>query len=202
LADIEIIAGEARETMAKAKDNGFNLIICDGFIGGKIPSHLITYESLKLYLSKLAEDGILCFHLSNDFIDYQNAMAKLFKELSLVGYMQYYDPTIEKLKNKVNEQQKGLLSFRKISDTKTPYEQFINNCYNKVFTLIKQIDLIIEKFDDKASSHWVVAARDEKYLATIVTNNKWSRVKLEEDTSLVTDEYIGYNEFNTRKLSP
>jgi hypothetical protein len=65
--------------------------VLDAFSGDAIPLHLITQEALDLYLSKLASNGMLAFHISNRHLDLAKVMADLAKSRSLycIGL---YDP--------------------------------------------------------------------------------------------------------------
>jgi hypothetical protein len=63
--NIPIVQGDARLTIAKAPDAGYDLIFVDAFIGAAIPIHLLTREAMALYLSKLKPDGIVALHVSN-----------------------------------------------------------------------------------------------------------------------------------------
>ena len=46
-------------------DSFYHLIVVDAFSSDAIPVHLLTRESLKIYLQKLAPGGVLCIHTSN-----------------------------------------------------------------------------------------------------------------------------------------
>ncbi len=41
----------------------------DAFSGDGIPLHLITLEALNVYLSRLSQDGIMVFHIFNEYYD-------------------------------------------------------------------------------------------------------------------------------------
>jgi hypothetical protein len=47
----------------------FDLVVIDAFSGDAIPIHLITEESVGLYLKHLRDDGLLAFHITNRSID-------------------------------------------------------------------------------------------------------------------------------------
>ena len=66
---IDIIQGDARLKLAEAPDHHFDLIALDAFCGDAVPVHLLTAEAIALYLSKLKEDGLVVFHLSNRYLD-------------------------------------------------------------------------------------------------------------------------------------
>jgi hypothetical protein len=64
-AKLNVIIGDGRLTLADAPDGEYGLIVVDAFSSDAIPVHLITLEATQLYLSKLREDGVLAFHISN-----------------------------------------------------------------------------------------------------------------------------------------
>jgi hypothetical protein len=65
----QIVLGDARLKLRDAPDESYDLIVLDAFSGDTIPMHLLTRESLALYLRKLAPGGVLAFHISNLYLD-------------------------------------------------------------------------------------------------------------------------------------
>lgn len=63
--DAPIVLGDARLTLADSAAKRFDVIIIDAFSSDAIPVHLMTREAVALYMSKLAEGGILVMHISN-----------------------------------------------------------------------------------------------------------------------------------------
>ena len=45
------------------------MLVVDAFSSDAIPFHLLTLEAFRLYLTHLAEDGILAIHVSNRHLD-------------------------------------------------------------------------------------------------------------------------------------
>jgi hypothetical protein len=72
--DPDIVLGDARLTLSKEPDASFDLIIVDAFSSDAIPVHLMTAEALKLYLAKLAPDGIAVLHVSNRYLDLEGVL--------------------------------------------------------------------------------------------------------------------------------
>jgi hypothetical protein len=68
-AKIDIVMGDGRLSIAQAPDKSFGLIVLDAFSSDSIPVHLLTKEAVQLYLSKLRDDGIVAFHISNRYFD-------------------------------------------------------------------------------------------------------------------------------------
>jgi hypothetical protein len=76
-ARLEVITGDARLKMQEAKRGGFGLIVIDAFSSDSVPVHLLSREALELYRSKLTDDGILAFHISNRYLDLEPVLANL-----------------------------------------------------------------------------------------------------------------------------
>ncbi|MGW8323555.1 MAG: fused MFS/spermidine synthase, partial [Thermodesulfobacteriota bacterium] len=83
--DFEVILGDGRLAMRGAPRDAYGIIILDAFSSDAIPVHLLTLEAVELYLSRLREDGLLVFHISNRFVDFGPLMAGLSRELGLVA---------------------------------------------------------------------------------------------------------------------
>jgi hypothetical protein len=65
------------------RDNYYRAINVDAFSSDAIPVHLITLQAIKIYMSKLREDGVLCVHTSNRHMDLVRPVARIAMELDL-----------------------------------------------------------------------------------------------------------------------
>jgi hypothetical protein len=84
-ATINIVLGDGRLALAREPDGKFGLIVLDAFSSDAIPVHLLTREALRdVYLRKLADDGLLAFHISNRYLDLQPVLGDLAADLGLV----------------------------------------------------------------------------------------------------------------------
>lgn len=83
-APIKIVEGDARHTLTQATNGQFGLILMDAFNSDAIPVHLLTQEALDLYLSKLAQGGMLVFQISNRHLDLHPLLANLAKTRNLI----------------------------------------------------------------------------------------------------------------------
>ncbi len=83
-AEVRTILGDARLTLARAKP-GYGLIVLDAFSSDSIPIHLLTVESLRMAMSKLAPGGILALHISNRYLDLEPVLAANARSLHVVG---------------------------------------------------------------------------------------------------------------------
>lgn len=68
-ANISIVEGDARTSLAHEPPQNFDVLVIDAFSGDAIPLHLLTTEAVALYRQHLAPDGILAFHISNQHVD-------------------------------------------------------------------------------------------------------------------------------------
>jgi hypothetical protein len=81
----KIVVGDARLTFARqAAPSDF--ILVDAFSSDAIPVHLLTLESLRLFVSKLAPHGMITFHTSNNHMDFSEIIGRLALELGLTAY--------------------------------------------------------------------------------------------------------------------
>lgn len=71
----DIVIGDARLTLAKEKDASFDLLIVDAFSSDAVPIHLMTAEALRLYLDKVAPNGVAVLHVSNRYLDLDGVLA-------------------------------------------------------------------------------------------------------------------------------
>ena len=70
----DIVIGDARLTMTRETDGSFDLIVVDAFSSDAVPVHLMTAEAIRLYLSKVADDGIVLLHISNRYLDLETVL--------------------------------------------------------------------------------------------------------------------------------
>jgi hypothetical protein len=83
-ADVRIIPGDGRLTLADAPDGCYDLIFLDAFSSDSVPVHLLTTEAVRVYLRKLRRGGILSFNISNRYLDLEPLMAELADSAGLV----------------------------------------------------------------------------------------------------------------------
>lgn len=80
-----IVVGDARLSLVRAPDSGFDLIVLDAFSSDAIPVHLMTREALALYLRKLKPGGSVAFHISNRYLDLEPVLVELARDARLAG---------------------------------------------------------------------------------------------------------------------
>ncbi len=80
---IDIVMGDARQRLGDAPDAAYDLIVLDAFSADSIPTHLMTIEAFRMYLSKLRPDGVIAVHISNRFFELDKPLNALARDLSL-----------------------------------------------------------------------------------------------------------------------
>jgi spermidine synthase len=68
-ANVEIVMGDARLSMAAEPLQRYDVLALDAFSGDAIPIHLLTREAIELYQHHLQPDGILAIHVSNKYVE-------------------------------------------------------------------------------------------------------------------------------------
>jgi hypothetical protein len=81
-AHLQVLMGDARLRMnlpyknyyedmelGGGPENFYHMMVVDAFSSDAIPAHLITKQGIEMYFKHLTEEGILCVHTSNRFVD-------------------------------------------------------------------------------------------------------------------------------------
>ena len=87
-----MIIGDARLSLIKEPDQSFDLLIMDAFSSDAVPTHLLTREAMQLYFSKLKDDGLLAFHITNRHLALKKVLADHVNSLQLSGLLQEFTP--------------------------------------------------------------------------------------------------------------
>ncbi len=91
----DMIVGDARLSLIKEADKSFDLLIMDAFSSDAVPTHLLTHEAMQLYFSKLKDDGLLAFHITNRHLALKKVLANHVESLHLSGLLQEFKPETE-----------------------------------------------------------------------------------------------------------
>jgi hypothetical protein len=83
------VLGDARLSLREAAPSQYSVLVLDAFSSDAIPVHLLTREALDLYLSKLRPDGLLAFHISNNYLRLRPVLASLARDAGLAGRAQF-----------------------------------------------------------------------------------------------------------------
>ena len=81
---MNVVEGDARLNLQNTQAGQYGLLVLDAFSSDAIPIHLITQQALDLYLARLAEGGILAFHISNRSLNLKPILADLAESRKLV----------------------------------------------------------------------------------------------------------------------
>src|SRR6266567_1394388 len=76
-AQVQMVEGDARKSLAGEHPQQFAVLVVDAFSGDAIPLHLLTRQALDLYRRHLAPGGIVAFHVSNQHVFLEPAIALL-----------------------------------------------------------------------------------------------------------------------------
>ncbi len=91
--ELDVVLGDGRLTLAGMPDRRFSLLIVDAFSSDSIPVHLLTREAIALYMSKLADGGLVAFNVSNRVVDLAPVLATLAHDLGIAGRHKDFRPT-------------------------------------------------------------------------------------------------------------
>ena len=93
---VEVVIGDGRIALEKdyleKGPQDFDVIVVDAFAGDIIPAHLITLEAGQLYMNNLKKDGMLAFHISNNYVDLMPVIAGMAEKLNLYFYYFFQAP--------------------------------------------------------------------------------------------------------------
>jgi len=84
--------GDARKLLEREPDDGFDLLFMDAYNSDSVPTHLLTKEALDLYMSKIDEDGVVVFHVSNRYLNVESIVGRLADQAGLVARTRTYQP--------------------------------------------------------------------------------------------------------------
>jgi hypothetical protein len=82
----QIVLGDARLQMEKAQlSDKYGVIIVDAFSSDAIPVHLITREAVRILFDRLADHGIVAYHISNRWLKLQPVLYNIVKAEKLAA---------------------------------------------------------------------------------------------------------------------
>lgn len=87
-AQVDIVLGDGRLSLADQPAGRFEVLVLDAFSSDAVPVHLLTREAVELYLSRLRQDGLLAFHISNRYLDLAPVLANIAQDVGLEGLIQ------------------------------------------------------------------------------------------------------------------
>jgi hypothetical protein len=84
---LSVEIGDARLRLEEMEPGSYDLLTLDAFSSDAIPMHLLTRESLHLYLSRVREGGIVAMHVSNQYLDLRPVISRLAQDAGVEGYI-------------------------------------------------------------------------------------------------------------------
>ena len=82
-ADIDVVVGDARVSLAREPSQQFHVLVLDAFSGDTIPVHLLTAEAFGVYLRHVRDDGMIAAHISSRYVDLVPVMLALARHYEL-----------------------------------------------------------------------------------------------------------------------
>src|SRR5205823_597658 len=81
----KIVLGDARLSLGTAAPRSIDVLLVDAFSSDAIPTHLLTREALALYRTRLAEDGVIAWHISNRYLDLRPVLQGLAADAGMTA---------------------------------------------------------------------------------------------------------------------
>jgi SAM-dependent methyltransferase len=89
---VDYVLGDARLTVAKQPADIFDILLLDAFSSDAVPTHLLTVQAVRGYLTHLKPDGVLILHLSNRNLDLDGPAEAVAQAAGGVALIQHYRP--------------------------------------------------------------------------------------------------------------
>jgi spermidine synthase len=96
-ATTNFILGDARVSIKASNVKTYDLLIVDAFSGDYVPVHLLTTNAILEYKKHLKKNGIILFHISNQFLDLAPILfsnASIVHAYSMVSINYSNDPLV------------------------------------------------------------------------------------------------------------
>ena len=86
----DFVVGDARLKLVPLPAGSLDMLIVDAFSSDTIPAHLLTIEAITMYLSKIKDDGVVVFNLSNRLLELRDPVLASVKASGGQGLSQLY----------------------------------------------------------------------------------------------------------------
>ncbi|MGV3628799.1 MAG: spermidine synthase [Betaproteobacteria bacterium] len=91
-AKVETLLGDARLTLEREPAQAYDVLAIDAFSSDSIPTHLMTYEAMGVYLKNMKPDGVIAFHVTNRFLHLAPVVKRIADEHGLHTALVADDP--------------------------------------------------------------------------------------------------------------
>jgi len=91
-AQIETLLGDARLTLEREPAQRYDVLAIDAFSSDSIPTHLMTYQAMGVYLKNIKPDGVIAFHVTNRFLHLAPVVKRIADEHGLHTVLVADDP--------------------------------------------------------------------------------------------------------------
>jgi MFS family permease len=92
-ATIDMVLGDARLSLEREAPQAFDVLAVDAFSGDAVPVHLITRQAMEIYLRHLKPEGVVAFHLTNQYLNLPPVVAKIADAMGLQFALVHDEPT-------------------------------------------------------------------------------------------------------------
>lgn len=83
-ADIEVVVADGRLGVA-SDPRLYDLLVLDAFSSDAIPVHLLTRQAVEIYEDRLAEGGLMAFHITNRHLELESVLGTLARDMGLAA---------------------------------------------------------------------------------------------------------------------
>jgi len=89
---VDYVLGDARLSLVQQPVGIFDILLIDAFSSDAVPTHLLTEEAVRGYLTHMKPDGVLILHLSNRNLDLNGPAQAVAKAAGGFALIQHYRP--------------------------------------------------------------------------------------------------------------
>ena len=91
-AKVETLLGDARLTLEAEPAQRYDVLAIDAFSSDSIPTHLMTYQAMGVYLKNMKPEGVIAFHVTNRFLHLAPVVKRIADEHGLHTVLVADDP--------------------------------------------------------------------------------------------------------------
>ena len=97
-AEYEVRLGDARLSLEREPNQGFDILVLDAFSSDAVPVHLLTVEAMAVYARHVRPNGIIALNVTNKYLDltpiaFNMARAAGFHSIGIINEQRRGDPS-------------------------------------------------------------------------------------------------------------